>query len=81
MTEDEFVERVFAIAATMAIEPGWRCHISGVDECFVRFKNGKNVNRTRLRQMYPLLIQVELVAKSANHVSHQGADMRQRSYA
>lgn len=68
LNKEEFVDQVFAIAAEMSREPKWSRHILGVDEVFIRFKNGKNVDAERLKQMHPQLLQVELTPKLANPI-------------
>lgn len=68
LSKDEFVNRAFAIAAKMAEEEEWAHHIRAVDDQYIRFKNGKNVNAQCLGGMYPDLLQVGLGASSANPV-------------
>lgn len=68
MTQDEFVRRAFIVASAMLNEPAWAIHVIAVDDRFIRFKNGKNVNAACLERMYPDLIEVDLVASSVNPI-------------
>ena len=68
MTQDEFVLRAFNAAVAMLSEPAWANHVIAVDDRFIRFKNGKNLNAACLERMYPDLLEVDLVASSANPI-------------
>ncbi len=68
LSNEEFVERAFAIAAKMMKEPDWAHHIPAVDDQYIRFKNGKNVDAKCLSRMYPALLKVDLHSSSANPV-------------
>lgn len=68
LSKEEFVKQAFAIAAGMSREPGWACHVPAVDDRYIRFKNGKNVDAACLGRMYPALLEVDLSPRSANPV-------------
>lgn len=68
LSNEEFVERAFAIAADMTKEPAWAHHVLAVDGKYIRFKNGKNVDAESLSRMFPALLKVDLQASSANPV-------------
>lgn len=68
MTQDEFVRRAFNVASAMSSETAWAIHVIAVDDRFIRFINGKNVNAACLARMYPYLLEVNLIASSANPI-------------
>lgn len=68
LSKEEFISRTFAIATDMSVETKWASHILCVDERFIRFKNGKNVDAERLAKMWPNLLLSELDASSANPI-------------
>lgn len=68
LSKEEFISRTFAIATDMSVETKWANHILSVDDHFIRFKNGKNVDAKRLEKMWPGLLQSELDASSANPI-------------
>lgn len=68
LSKEEFVTRAFAIAAEMSGQEQWALHIPVVDDHYIRFKNGKNVDVQCLERMYPAILKVDLDASSANPV-------------
>ena len=68
MKQDEFVRRAFIVASAMTNEPTWAIHVIAVDDQYIRLKNGKNVSAACLERMYPYLLEVDLVASSANPI-------------
>lgn len=52
----------------MSNEPGWAIHVIAAHDKFIRIKSGKNVSSACLERMYPRLLEVDLVASSANPV-------------
>ncbi len=68
LSREDFVTRSFAIAAHMSDEMEWTRHIVSVDDRFIRFKNGKNLDADRLGRMWPGLLLSELDASSANPI-------------
>ena len=68
LSKEDFIERAFSLAKAMMCEPEWALHIDGVDDRFIRFKNGKNVDAGKLEKMWPMLLEAELTAASANPI-------------
>lgn len=68
LSKEEFVSKAFAVAADMSGESVWSAHICAVDQRFIRFKNGKNVDTACLGRMWPELLRVELDTTNANPV-------------
>ncbi|WP_024695370.1 hypothetical protein [Pseudomonas syringae] len=68
LSKEEFIKRAFAIARIMAKEAAWVYHVPAVDDRYIRFKNGKNVDAACLERMYPELLQIGLEARIANPI-------------
>ncbi|MFK3971143.1 hypothetical protein ACI2KS_10495 [Pseudomonas sp. NPDC087358] len=68
LTKEEFVKRAFAVAAEMSRQEQWAYHIPSVDNQYIRFKSGKNVDAQCLERMYPAILQSEPDAGTANPV-------------
>lgn len=66
LSKEKFIAKSFAVTADVSVETKWAAHIPSVDDQFIRFKNGKNVDAKRLEKMWPGLLQSELDASSAN---------------
>ncbi|MCQ9423431.1 hypothetical protein NRB16_07840 [Pseudomonas sp. LJDD11] len=68
LSEKEFVDRAFAIAARMADEPEWAYHIKSVDATYIRCKSKKNLCAVKLGRMYPEILKCEPTKKYANPI-------------
>lgn len=68
MFSKEFVGRAFAIARELMEDPEWAWHIEGVDDRFIRFKNGKNVGADKLREMFPGLLEADISNAAADAI-------------
>lgn len=68
LSKEDFIEKAFSIAKAMMCEPEWERHIDGVDDRFIRFKNGKNVGPDKLKQMYPDLLEAGISDEAAGSI-------------
>lgn len=68
LSEDEFIDGSFRVARELMRDPKWAWHIDGVDDIYIRFKNGKNVGVEKLKNMYPELLEVGLTDEAASSI-------------
>ncbi|WP_047528581.1 hypothetical protein [Pseudomonas sp. 11/12A] len=68
LSTEEFIEKAFRIARELMEDPDWARHIDGVDDRFIRFKNGKNVGPSKLKEMHPGLLEAGISEEAAGSI-------------